>query len=1727
MEDHYKTKPITPTRVTAGTGIYYETDVVAACLVELLREDRLENRPATRLAKVSCQKQDDRWLLDDLLLSYAVEGGDSILVPTSIKSFQLFSKQDERDKFVAKAWSDFYAQRRRPRCFQAGQDHLGLFCSFGGSTRFRQLDVLVAEARSQGSDYLERIVEPGHLKDAEMWLRWLSCPNGTVGSTGNASDFQSFIASFHVRNFDFGAQSSRDQNSYRDMCRRLTVDEVPESGDVLWNEVWAVAKDLRSQGGDLSRSQLIERLSGNVQLKAAPRFSQCYRILQSKSGEALAIQPRKIVDRVYVPRESLLDSIVAELDTDDGRATSLLLTGESGTGKSTVAAELSERLSASRSTLFFALETVYRLVNDDLFAPFTLTEVLRNVSSRHGVLVVDGIEHATSLEQIQSLAKLLVTTREVGCWHIVLTCQDEHLRRVSDHLARHGLNFGSWKKTPVTGFSNAEIGIILAELPVLSRLLQQPKLPSLYRRPVIIDALARIAEQEIASHEIVGESHSARWIWENRVSQLGMGVTNLLLELGRRQADETELETHTTHLINFSTEVDVAIAASLLVLHQDKLRFAHDIYADWARLRWLLSSDTNLLDVLRDRGTNPRWYRAIRLLAIDMLEQQSTTESWEKQVDSQLTVSDLFLDGLLFSAKPKELLAKVEHRLFKDDAKLAKRLVRRAMIICTAPGLLARRHREAGQRLTAFVRTYKRDPKPYYASFGPMLLILANDIERTVNLIPYEACLAAHMWLEMTPTDWPYRAEAAQIVLAVAEDIVSHEDKWNYADDREAVEVFKASLYGIEVFPDRAKKLFFAAAGLDPTSHQARQQEERLASRAERLGDPLQVERRWPGGPIYESHECFRRACFDDDAMWPVFETDPDLAQELLYALSVKVRSNDDEVGVTNFAGIGPNENCLARIDYPMSVKHYRLGPFLAFLRTNLLTASRLIVDMANFASARSVALSERHGRSEVIMQIESPLGGGNQWLGDEHVFAWNRGYVSACDQMVPPLSALEKTLGDLVEQGTDVAPVLGDILARCRSVAIAGTLIDLGRRHPVLFSGVLKPLLSHPILLLWSETTGQKPKQPRFGGIATEYGEAFFEKQKAWLFADFRTLSTVEIARSNLTPDALTWNDTATQELSKLTGEEFSTALDRIRSLAEYRKVDSVIPNMPQSDSTSPNEESTNEENTVQEVSPLDRAIQDARWISRGLAENASFKHEYLGPLVDQLFAPGERGSDPVVDALLENNRLGCLLLLLLNHRDWLREQALEVTALAQVMTTSISRAPEIPESVLEAGGYPTFSSSIARLSVESLAMDVSSLKMRRWVVEVIFTGRARTYHAVAVAVWNEWAKLKEWGPRILRLILEASSAIWQIEPDSLSGRTVERDFDFDKWADAKADAFESGDYSSSIPSLDEVFLSSPRLLYDNWRHERDTEDGVYWKQPPVDEPVIEAVVAGTPLGVEAGDNSTRQVRLAIVQFLLDLQLRVIQPFDQNGNPLDLRYDGYPQMLGQRTVLERIVQETRGSSEPAHAEPLWQQILRLGTTVPHWVESFLIQWMGPIIGEPHADDRFAQTWRRMLAFVKTLDTWTNVPEDRPWHSPRQELLAKLLCVDKSYYSLWHSTHAATIQRLKSEIEPILREVTAHPPTAAPAMRWIASEVGGCFLPESITWLSAVGKSCEQRSPESNRVNALATYLDVAYHDHANELLERYREQFFDLISQAARSGNSMAVELQQRVAGL
>ncbi len=115
---------------------------------------------------------------------------------------------------------------------------------------------------------------------------------------------------------------------------------------------------------------------------------------------------------------------------------------------------------------------------------------------------------------------------------------------------------------------------------------------------------------------------------------------------------------------------------------------------------------------------------------------------------------------------------------------------------------------------------------------------------------------------------------------------------------------------------------------------------------------------------------------------------------------------------------------------------------------------------------------------------------------GNHQVFAWNRYDMNTPRMVTCALMALEKWLDEKIEAGESITEAIKRIYIDGQSLALAGVLICVGKRHPFLFVSDLKPLLFAQKLYDYD----LRAIQENFGGGFSMFESEFvFKERREW----------------------------------------------------------------------------------------------------------------------------------------------------------------------------------------------------------------------------------------------------------------------------------------------------------------------------------------------------------------------------------------------------------------------------------------------------------------------------------------------------------------------------------------------------------------------------------------------------------------------------------------------------
>ncbi len=227
-------------------------------------------------------------------------------------------------------------------------------------------------------------------------------------------------------------------------------------------------------------------------------------------------------------------------------------------------------------------------------------------------------------------------------------------------------------------------------------------------------------------------------------------------------------------------------------------------------------------------------------------------------------------------------------------------------------------------------------------------------------------------------------------------------------------------------------------------------------------------------GPRGRVDDEFRKAVLTQAIFRVLAEARPAVAREV--ALGVLIRERQERRRYDVF-GHDPFEHHLGLEEPRWGLDLYHQGPFLMLLRSDFSEGLRLctgVVDLATrnwrvqgrmrrrFREASGNASRNMLlGNSGSELELEFDLDGARVFEGGPRVFGWSAGLGAAPHVATVALMALEQYLYERIDAKGNVGPALSTILSTVRSVAFVKVLVDVGKRQPLLFDGVLRPLLA------------------------------------------------------------------------------------------------------------------------------------------------------------------------------------------------------------------------------------------------------------------------------------------------------------------------------------------------------------------------------------------------------------------------------------------------------------------------------------------------------------------------------------------------------------------------------------------------------------------------------------------------------------------------------------------
>jgi len=1068
-------KKKTPSLKSAsGAGFSFEDQVAASLMCEMLAGQGSLGKDYGIVERVERQAND--WEpFGDILVTAADQAGEVCKIGGSVKSNRQISANGSSKEFSAGIW-----EVTGKKVFTSARGALALYSAPLSADVTDQLEALCRQARQLESERLdEKVVHENSRKIYDSFRNAEIA--GVAGLPGLV------LKHFIVRQFDFEATTSKSEAEALRLCREILIPESRNDAEAnrLWQDLLAIAHDLRVSGGAVTRETLAAKLRNKFQLLDDPSDVAAWSKIRKFSRDGLDEITIALPGGISVPRKAEHTSLATLLAKS--KACSVL--GDSGFGKSALVKRFAaEREGVGDEVVWLKAERISIL---DTAVP-NFEDIARRTRRASGLLIIDAIEgcyDTAALGRLSRLMKALVSQKD-SIWSLVVICQTREWARVSgtliSELGKHAVLTERLECGPL---SDEDFDLVRAASASVDLLAHKSPLRLLLKSPKMLDVL--LTGQLAENRELAGEADLVEWWWKNQV-QGGKQITaeeRVARHLAERMAEELRSELPPDSVSGAEDAANNLIQKRVLKrTREGLLRFDHDLLADWSRVMHLKALGHDALAFIRAHTQNPPWLRAVRLLSQHLLDRVADLDRWREVLRAcsvadahsrepsaeDLQVIDAWLEGIIFSLEPRQMLEQVHKELFADNGWRLRRLIQRLMYVGTIPDpVMQERLREMDADSAEMAAEVYR--LPILGIWTPVINFLIDYADQVVDVIPLELGETGTMWGRMGEylnMNWP---RVANLVISNAEKELRREVAGEYRSHRGShgrgnkgrIAIYSGALYAASQDPERVAKLLLKASGrlpwddgdLSPQTDGSWRSEwhERgsLGFGQDYVETPVTA---WPDGPTRKTSDDFFHAWFDTEPTLILYRERAQAACEATLGFLIdwpkrRLFPGHHSMGADRYGFTFEADHM-----YP---PFYTKGPFLRFLRHDWKPALDLIVRLTNFATER---YADWWPYEPKPTSLQIPIATGKvSWLGNHQVYVWHRQNWNTPQVVTCALMALEKWFEDQLAAKQSIKEPVEVLYRDARSLAFAGLLISLGKRHPEVFIDDLKPLLFIP----------------------------------------------------------------------------------------------------------------------------------------------------------------------------------------------------------------------------------------------------------------------------------------------------------------------------------------------------------------------------------------------------------------------------------------------------------------------------------------------------------------------------------------------------------------------------------------------------------------------------------------------------------------------------------------
>ena len=636
---------VQPPEISGGSGFSFEDAPVAFYLGALLGEEAAPGLEGRVITRVAVQQAAFGEPLDDVIVDGRAPDDSLARLSLQVKRQLTISAAASNTDFreiVTCAW----ATLAKPG-FRESADRVGAVTGTVSERSRRSMDAVCGWARASDSVdvFLDHFQDGAASEDRrrilETFRRILADQaNGKVNDAGVYRLLRHFV----LIKLDVLHAGATDESHAIERLRSHLQDSSRAAD--LWNKLLRIARDAAGRAAEYSRASLLTELGGAYRLAGARSLREHLDWLNEETKKRRNEETKNALSSitndiagVEIARPSHIENVNAALKT----RRFVHIIGRPGTGKSAV---LRACLEAERHK-----GTVLLLKSDRLTGPSwsayaralgltsaglepLLCEIAASGSS---VLFIDAIDRVEVQNRgiLQDILTTIITSPLLENWKVVATSRDTGIEPLRTWLPADFFGEEGVATVVVEPFDDDESAALAEARPALQPVLfGDDRVREIARRPFFAAVLAQTFGQGHATQAAPKSEIELIEVWwsrggynsdEPRIHHRQRGLIQLAkagaFDLGRRmRLDGVDLDA-VRDLKRDNVVKNVSAGHTV--------KFAHDIFFEWAFLHLLIDRDQEWLEEIRSIGEPPVLGRVVELLS---QAQFTTDDRWEESL---------------------------------------------------------------------------------------------------------------------------------------------------------------------------------------------------------------------------------------------------------------------------------------------------------------------------------------------------------------------------------------------------------------------------------------------------------------------------------------------------------------------------------------------------------------------------------------------------------------------------------------------------------------------------------------------------------------------------------------------------------------------------------------------------------------------------------------------------------------------------------------------------------------------------------------------------------------------------------------------------------------------------------------------------------------------------------------------------------------------------------------